>query len=214
MTTDVEDEKPIADEDAGYAADNTPDPVSDESDEDVDIDPIVDDPEPPAPDWEARFKALEQQIAETRAAPPPAPAPIPVSPDDAIWKGLKDDYPDIAEPIKKLLDRQHEQFGQALAEVQAKGFEEAMDAARSDWRDLRNDKAFGAWLQANPAQQQAAQQPGVRSAMAVIKAYDAHKDAQVVQEKRQTRLKAAEAAPTKGSRAPNLSDALDGWAAP
>ena len=89
-----------------------------------------------------------------------------------------------------------------------------MDAARPDWRDLRGNKEFGDWLQSNPAQQQAAQQPGVRAALSVLSAYETHKNAaKALKEKREVRLKAAEAAPTKGSRAPSLSDSLDGWAA-
>lgn len=88
-----------------------------------------------------------------------------------------------------------------------------MDAARPDWRTLRQDREFATWIQAHPEQQQAAQQPGVRAALGVIKAYDEHRNAAKVQAQRETRLKNAQATPAKGSRAPSLSDALDGWAA-
>lgn len=225
MTTKTEtehDDEPAVDidTDAGYAADNldVPEPaeaaVLDDPMADLEAEEPEPEPAPVEPDWQSRFQALERQIAEFRATPAAAVAstPEPVEPDP--WKALQDDYPDIADPIRKLLERQQAQFGQALADVQARSFEESMDAARPDWRELREDKAFGDWLKSHPEQQQVASQPGVRAALNVIKAYDAHKTAALaVQEKRQARLKAAETAPTKGSRAPSLSDALDGWAA-
>ena len=102
---------------------------------------------------------------------------------------------------------------QQMAAVHTRIFEEAMDAARPTWRDLRDDPGFGAWLEANPEQQAAAQTPGVRAALKVIDAYEASRKANDVTAQRQERLAGAVATPAKGSRAPALSDTLDGWAA-
>lgn len=215
MTTEpevipAEDLTPDADADAnaGYADDNE---LVLDGDEPRDADA---DPEPEAeaaPDWESRFQALETQLADVRAQPA-QPAPNPSAEPDP-FEQFSADYPDIADPIQKLLERQQQQFGAALAEVRAAAFEESMDAARPDWRTLREDKAFAAWLQAHPDQQQQAQQPGVRAALGVMKAYDAQRNAAKVQAQRETRLRNAESTPARGSRAPSLSDALDGWAA-
>lgn len=218
MTTEqdptlAEDLAPDADANAGYADDNE---LVLDGDEPREADAESDEPdaEPEAeaaPDWEARFQALESQLADVRAQPAqPTPAPA-TEPDP--FEQFRTDYPDIADPIQKLLERQQQQFGAALAEVRAAAFEESMDAARPDWRTLREDKAFAAWLQANPDQREAAQQPGVRAALGVMKAYDAQRNAAKVQAQRETRLRNAESTPARGSRAPSLSDALDGWAA-
>lgn len=207
----------------GYADGNADDDVAvADGDDAVMDDDATDggatDPEPSAEgamDWKAQFQSLEQQIAELKAAqqtketPPP-----PVSDEETVWKSFSDDYPDIAEPVQKLLKRQQEQFAQALDDMRARTFEESMDAARPDWRELANDAAFKTWLSTHTEQQEKIRQPGVRAAMSVIRSYDEHKKAaEATKVKRQERLKAAEAAPAKGSRAPNLSDALDGWAA-
>lgn len=200
------------DEFAEYAADNEAQAHESGRDE-----AEIERPEPeekvPAPvapeaDWEARFRALEAQIAAQALAPTPT-APVA---DDPL-AALREDYPDWVGPIQQVLERQQQQFGAALADVQARVFEESMDAARPDWRGLRQDPDFAAWMQAHPDQQQAAQQPGVRAALGVIRAYDDHQKAVQVQAQREARLKNAQATPARGSRAPSLSDALDGWAA-
>lgn len=220
MTTE-QDKLPADDQgidaNAGYADDNElviepeePDAsesVATEADADAESDPEKE----AAPDWEARFRALESQLAEARAQPTAPVSAPPAEPDP--FEQFRTDYPDIADPIAKLLERQQQQFGTALAEVRATAFEESMDAARPDWRALRQDREFVTWIQAHPEQQQAAQQPGVRAALGVIKAYDEHRNAAKVQAQRESRLKNAQATPAKGSRAPSLSDALDGWAA-
>lgn len=206
---------PTVDANAGYADDNelvldgdAPETEAEPAETDADADAESAPEKEAAPDWEARFRALESQLAEARAQPVPAPT---LEPDP--FEQFRTDYPDIADPIQKLLARQQQQFGTALAEVRATAFEESMDAARPDWRALRQDREFATWIQAHPEQQQAAQQPGVRAALGVIKAYDEHRNAAKVQAQRETRLKNAQATPAKGSRAPSLSDALDGWAA-
>jgi hypothetical protein len=202
-------EEAEADQYAGYADDN--ESVPDDEAETPEAE--TEEPAPETPDWEARFRALETQLAESRAQPATPSSAAQEPAEDEDWESLRQDYPDIAEPIQKLLERQQQQFGTALAEVRALAFEESMDAARPDWRTLRQDRDFAAWIQANPQQQQAAQQPGVRAALGVIQAYDDHRKAAQVQAQREARLKAAQATPAKGSRAPSLSDALDGWAA-
>lgn len=163
---------------------------------------------------DARLKALETQLAGMKraaeAAPPPAEAPPGV---DSEWGAFEQDYPDIAKPIKKLIEGYAKNSEGSMSALHARIFEEAMDAARPDWRDLRDDAGFTRWLESNPAQQQAAQVPGVRAALAVLKAYDESKRSNDTARQRQDRLKASEATPTKGGRAPSLSDALDGWAA-
>lgn len=219
MTTE-QDKLPADDQgidaNAGYADDNelvldgdAPEAEADPEEEGADAE--AEPGKEPAPDWEARFRALEAQIAEARTQPA-QPASIPSTEPDP-FEAFRTDYPDIADPIAKLLERQQQQFGTALAEVRATAFEESMDAARPDWRTLRQDREFATWIQARPEQQQAAQQPGVRAALGVIKAYDEHRNAAKVQAQRETRLKNAQTTPAKGSRAPSLSDALDGWAA-
>ncbi len=202
------------DEDAGYAADNevteqdeveVPELDDDQGDEIPEPEP---EQEPEKPDWESRFKELEAQIAATRAAQQQThdPEPDPLAAFD-------EDYPDIAEPVKKLIARQQQQFSGELENLRAQAFEEAMDAAKPEWRELRQDEKFMQWIQSNPDQQKCAQQPGVRSALKVIKAYESHAKAATVQAQRDARLQSAQATPTRGSRAPSLSDSLDGWAA-
>lgn len=198
------------DANAGYADDNElvlDGEAEAEPEATDDLEPAKEAP----PDWESRFRALESQIAESRAQPAQPVSNASTDPDP--FEEFRTDYPDIADPIQKLLERQQQQFGTALAEVRATAFEESMDAARPDWRTLRQDREFSAWIQAHPEQQQAAQQPGVRAALGVLKAYDAHRNAAKVQAQRETRLQNAHTTPAKGSRAPSLSDALDGWAA-
>lgn len=198
--------------------DPDPDPDAGKGDEPPSDPPSTDEREDNV-DWQSRFKDLEQQIAALKSAqsqpePPPTPLPDQLSPDEVVWKSFSDDYPDIADPVQKLLKRQQEQFTQALDDLRSRTFEESMDAARPDWRDLANDQGFKAWLGSHADQQEKVKQPGVRAAMSVIRAYDDHKKAaEAIKAQRQARLKASEASPAKGNRAPNLSDSLEGWAA-
>lgn len=171
------------------------------------------------PDLEGRMAALEAQLASAKAAaeeaPPPATTAAPAAgmPEDSEWAAFEADYPDIAGPIKRLLEARTQRYGTDMQGVHTRIFEEAMDAARPDWRDLRDDPAFGTWMQANPDQQQAAQVPGVRAALKVLSAYDASQKGKDIAGQRANRLKSAEATPAKGGRAPSLSDSLEGWAA-
>lgn len=168
---------------------------------------------------EDRIKAIENQLAaakEKAAEPAPAPAmpgepPAPAGMSE--WEQFKSDYPDIASPVEKMLLMREQTRDQQMAAVHTRIFEEAMDAARPTWRDLRDDPGFGAWLEANPEQQAAAQTPGVRAALKVLDAYESSKKASDVTAQRQERLAGAVATPAKSSRAPALSDTLDGWAA-
>ena len=168
---------------------------------------------------EDRIAAIENQLAaakEKAAEPTPAPAvpgepPAPAGMSE--WEQFKSDYPDIAGPVEKMLSLRDQSRGEALAALHIRIFEEAMDAAKPAWRDLRDDPQFGAWLKANPDQQAAAQTPGVRAALKVIAAYEASRKADEATAQRQARLAASVATPAKGSRAPALSDALEGYAA-
>lgn len=169
---------------------------------------------------EDRIKAVENQLAaakERAAEPAPAPPVMPGEPPAPAgmseWEQFKADYPDIAAPVEKMLKMREQTRDQQMAAMHARIFEEAMDAARPTWRDLRDDPGFGAWLEANPEQQTAAQTPGVRAALKVIDAYEASRKANDVTAQRQERLAGAVATPAKSSRAPALSDTLDGWAA-
>lgn len=170
------------------------------------------------PDWEGRIKAIEAQLADAKAK---AAEPSPAMPGEAPamgggmseWERFKSDYPDIAAPVEKMLALRDQSRAEQMAAMQTRIFEEAMDASRPTWRDLRDDPEFGKWLDAHPEQQQAAQVPGVRAALKVIDAYESSKKAADVTAQRQERLAAAVATPAKGSRAPALSDALDGYAA-
>jgi len=167
---------------------------------------------------EDRIKAVENQLAaakERAAEPAPAmPGESPgMTPEMSEWEQFKGDYPDIAVPVEKMLSMREQTRDQQMAAMHARIFEEAMDAARPTWRDLRDDPGFGAWLEANPEQQAAAQTPGVRAALKVLDAYESSRKASDVTAQRQERLAGAVATPAKGSRAPALSDTLDGWAA-
>ena len=167
---------------------------------------------------EDRIKAIENQLAaakERAVEPAPAmPGDSPgMAPEISEWEQFKADYPDIASPVEKMLTMREQTRDQQMAAVHARIFEEAMDAARPTWRDLRDDPGFGAWLEANPEQQAAAQTPGVRAALKVLDAYESSKKASDVTAQRQERLAGAVATPAKSSRAPALSDTLDGWAA-
>lgn len=167
---------------------------------------------------EDRIRAVENQLAAAKErAAEPAPAmpgePPGMTPEMSEWEQFKADYPDIASPVEKMLSMREQTRDQQMAAVHTRIFEEAMDAAKPAWRDLRDDPGFGAWLEANPEQQAAAQTPGVRAALKVIGAYEASKKASDVTIQRQERLAGAVATPAKGSRAPALSDTLDGWAA-
>ena len=167
---------------------------------------------------EDRIKAVENQLAaakERAVEPAPAmPGESPsMTPEISEWEQFKADYPDIASPVEKMLTMREQTRDQQMAAVHTRIFEEAMDAARPTWRDLRDDPGFGAWLEANPEQQTAAQTPGVRAALKVLDAYESSKKASDVTAQRQERLAGAVATPAKSSRAPALSDTLDGWAA-
>lgn len=167
---------------------------------------------------EDRIAALENQLRSARdaAAEPPLEGEPPGAPggmDDSEWAMFKTDYPDIAGPIEKILAMRDQTRETQAAAMHKRIFEEAMDVARPDWRDLRDDPAFGEWMQSNPEQQAAAQVPGVRAALKVLSAYDATRKGNDLAAKRQERLAANTATPSKSSRAPNLSDTLDGWAA-
>lgn len=167
---------------------------------------------------EDRIKAVENQLAaakERAVEPAPAmPGDSPsMPPEISEWEQFKADYPDIASPVEKMLTMREQTRDQQMAAVHTRIFEEAMDAARPTWRDLRDDPGFGAWLEANPEQQAAAQTPGVRAALKVLDAYESSRKASDVTAQRQERLAGAVATPAKSSRAPALSDTLDGWAA-
>jgi hypothetical protein len=169
---------------------------------------------------EDRLAAIENQLRSVRdAAAEPAPAgppgapPMPGEGMGGEWAQFKTDYPDIAGPIEQMLALRDQTRESQTAALHTRIFEEAMDVARPDWRDLRDNPEFGAWMQANPDQQQAAQVPGVRAALKVLAAFDASRQGDELSMKRKERLAAAEATPAKGSRAPSLSDSLDGWAA-
>ena len=212
MSDDPKDLVPEPDQDHGFAAEGEPEalePEKNEAETPADETPAPEPEKGDAPDWEARFHDLEAQLNEVRDQQSRMPQP---QPDDP-WKAIREDYPDLIDPIQAQFDRQQQQFGQALAEVQTRQFEEAMDVARPDWRELRKDQGFADWLKDHPKQAEAAQRPGVRSAMGVLNAYDAHRKAAQVQAQREARLQAAQSTPARGSRAPSLSDALDGWAA-
>lgn len=165
---------------------------------------------------EDRLAALENQLRAIRDAPPTPQSPA--SPDATLnneteWTQFKADYPDIAGPIEKMLSERDKTREVQTAALHTRIFEEAMDVARPDWRDLRDNPEFQKWIQASPDQQQAAQVPGVRAALKVLAAFDASRKGDDLAVKRQERLKASEATPARGSRAPSLSDSLDGWAA-
>lgn len=166
---------------------------------------------------EDRLAVLENQLRAIRDAPPPERSATTntaaVMPGETEWAQFKADYPDIAGPIEKMLSERDKTREAQTAALHTRIFEEAMDVARPDWRDLRDNPEFQKWIQANPDQQQAAQVPGVRAALKVLAAFDASRKGDDLAVKRQERLKASEATPAKGSRAPSLSDSLDGWAA-
>lgn len=168
-------------------------------------------------DPEDRMEAIAAQLESAKETMQTAPEPMPGEPTpppgDDEWAMFEADYPDIAGPIKKLLEARTQRHGADMQAVHTRIFEEAMDAARPDWRDLRDDPAFGQWMQANPDQQTAAQVPGVRAALKVLSAYDASLKGNDIAKTRADRLKGAEATPAKGGRAPSLSDSLEGWAA-
>ena len=161
---------------------------------------------------EDRIKAVENQLAAAKERAKAVENQL-VAPEMNEWEQFKADYPDIASPVEKMLTMREQTRDQQMAAVHARIFEEAMDAARPTWRDLRDDPGFGAWLEANPEQQTAAQTPGVRAALKVLDAYESSKKASDVTAQRQERLAGAVATPAKSSRAPALSDTLDGWAA-
>lgn len=200
---------------AGMAADNEPVPSPEPE------------PEPPAladvvpeanPDVEGRISAIEAQLAAAKARAEEMPQTnLPMEsaaePGDSEWAAFEADYPDIAGPIKKLLEARTQRYGTEMQAVHTRIFEEAMDAARPDWREMRDDPGFGQWLRSHPEQQQAAQVPGVRAALKVLSAYDASRKGDDLAKARAERLKNGEATPAKGARAPSLSDSLDGWAA-
>lgn len=214
---------------AGYAEGNEPDneidmdgmkesPEEEATEPSDEEEPSLSDIVPEAsPDSSARIAALEAQLAsvmEKLKSMPPPPEESPEKPEeDTAWAEFETDYPDIAGPIKKLLDARGKTRDTQISALHTRVFEEAMDAARPNWRDLRNDPKFGEWMQAHPEQQKAAQVPGVRAAVAVIKAYEDSKKGSDLSKQRADRLKGAVATPTKGGRAPALSDALEGWAA-
>lgn len=170
-------------------------------------------------DTESRLAAIENQLRSARdsAAEPDKPGE-PAMPDagpgmGGEWGQFKTDYPDIAGPIEQMLALRDQTRETQTSALHTRIFEEAMDVARPDWRDLRDNPEFGAWIQSNPEQQAAAQVPGVRAALKVLAAFDASRQGNDLVAKRKERLAASEATPAKGSRAPSLSDTLDGWAA-
>lgn len=235
----MEDDDPTA----GYAADNEGAAVMADAEMEDDMDFMEDETADAAPTEEAaladvvpdantdpneRIKALEAQLAsvmESMKTPEPAATESPDMAGEAMpaedeWATFENDYPDIAIPIKKWLearmqatDSRMNEFDQRVSAADMYRFEDSMDAARPDWRDLRDDPAFGEWMKANPDQQQAANVPGVRAALKVLKAYDESRTGNDIASARQKRLEGATATPTKGGRAPSLSDSLDGWAA-
>lgn len=166
-------------------------------------------------EMEDRMEALEAQLANMKrsaeTAPPPGETAAPGA--DSEWAAFEQDYPDIAGPIKKLIESFAKTSEGSVAALHARIFEESMDVARPDWRSLRDDPDFTRWIESNPEQQKAAQVPGVRAALAVLKAYDDSKQGGEASRQRQDRLKASEATPTRSGRAPSLSDTLEGWAA-
>lgn len=162
---------------------------------------------------ENQLAAVKEKAAEPVPTAPTAPGELPAPAGMSEWEQFKTDYPDIASPVEKMLTMREQTRDQQMAAVHTRIFEEAMDAAKPSWRDLRDDPEFGKWLETHPEQQAAAQTPGVRAALKVIDAYEASKKASNVTAQRQERLAGAVATPAKGSRAPALSDALDGWAA-
>ncbi len=124
------------------------------------------------PDLEGRIAALEAQLASAKAEAEQAPSPTAEmgspaapAPRKSEWDTFETDYPDIAGPIRRLLEARTERYGTDLQAIHTRIFEEAMDAARPDWRDLRENPEFSRWIQAHPDQQQAgmAQQGTVHS---------------------------------------------------
>lgn len=164
--------------------------------------------EPPvaaSPDWESKFRELEERI---EAIPQPEPPPPP-----DLFAQFRVDYPDIAEPIEKIVSQQQRQFADAISALRVQAFEETMDTAYPRWRDVRRSPEFETWLEKHPDQYKIAQQPGARAALQVLRKYDEHHKAVQVKTQRDSRLKAAQATPSKGTTTPTPSDSYDGWAA-
>lgn len=127
------------------------------------------------------------------------------------------DYPDIAGPVKQMVEAQ-------TSALHTRIFEETMDLAYPTWRDLRDSPEFGKWMQANPDMQQKAQEPGIRAALVVLEAFDSSKGRKPSPRSAafQQTLDGYAATdspssftgkPGQQSQVPSLDDALDGFAA-
>lgn len=115
---------------------------------------------------EGRMAAFQRQINELRSKPVEK-ADEPPAPDETL-KTLMEDYPEIAGPIAKLMERQGTELaeiknrlgdvGSSVERVTANRYvaqERALTEAHSDWREVLsgdNEPVYLAWLARQPTE--------------------------------------------------------------
>lgn len=168
-----------------------------------------------------RQSALQRQLDELRqqvATKPKEEVATPETPEE--WEQLQEDYPEIAAPVRKMIDQQASMITRLEKELQAIGSVHRDNALQEqatllaeehpDWEQVGSDPGFADWLQNQPRHiQEAAYRNGneivdYREAADVVGRYKQFKGASNPQpntklaDKRKAQLKSAQSTRSRG----------------
>ena len=90
-----------------------------------------------------------------------------------IWNQFATDYPDIAGPVTRVLQRRDHAHQARMNDAHTRLFTEALEVCYPDWEETRDSRAFREWMQAEPDRMLRAQVPGVKAALALFHEFDA-----------------------------------------